>query len=706
MKNINCSGCTFLLLAILLSAAASSHAQTKPSDSPKAKPGLNTRSSVRINYGYTTWNQDPKKVESAGVLMRDGATGKLVQIQLVETEPDSSIFSGLYSIQWQNMDEVKVEFFIPPQDLLNSAEGMKTLAGMIERKELRRKPFILRRTRVGQQAIDVFDTAEQARSAMKIARAEQLLATYKNKQSKVISESDADTARLAEEQKKREAIAKNMSERLRIEQVEMQKIADLKARFAALTPAEQVKRQKQAAVLASEGLEFFKNNKLPEAREKFEKARELDPNNHLFYFQYGVVLYKLEDANRSIVMLQLADGPTVNKIERDYFLALDFYKLKEYKNAEKYLDKVIATKDPALGITAQFYKGILHFEQRNWDEAQKNFQLVLDQSNDPKMDERAEAFVEQILRIRQFEAEKAKKWLLSFMIGEQYDTNVLAISDSSDTGTQTNSIGYRTLMTLGLKYRAIYEETHDWSISLDTVRMYTVDKDFKTAQTLTNADPFVVDLTFPYSQKGMVWGLGHKLDLTPGYESIWMSAEDNTNKVILSSYFLNTSNLFVMSDRWFATYTFDIRQDTSKLNSAVGDLDSSANKYKLGTTQMKMVSEDKTRIVIGDAAYTLNQAKGKSSTYARIDLGLTYIRPWLWQTSTNFKLAYFRQDYTQIDGGRLDNSYTLTAGLSRKLTESWNSGFSTSYNINSSSLAANTYKKFTALITLSTSVGL
>ena len=55
------------------------------------------------------------------------------------------VFSGIFSINWHNIDKLQVEFYTPSQDLFGSVDGMKKLGVMIEKKEIKRKPFLLRR---------------------------------------------------------------------------------------------------------------------------------------------------------------------------------------------------------------------------------------------------------------------------------------------------------------------------------------------------------------------------------------------------------------------------------------------------------------------------------------------------------------------------------------------------------------------------------
>jgi hypothetical protein len=283
----------------------------------------------------------------------------------------------------------------------------------------------------------------------------------------------------------------------------------------------------------------------------------------------------------------------------------------------------------------------------------------------------------------------------------------LTINDSSDSGSATNAAGYRTLLTGSLHYRPIYEADHEFAADLTVVDMYTINQADQYSQTLRNSDPTVTTLILPYSFKGTLLGKANKFDIVPGYESIWMSVEDNTDKQILYSGLLNFYDLMIMNERWYSTVALELRNDTSLLNSSTGDNNSSAIKAKLGTTQMFLVSPDKTHVVTANGAYTLNEAAGKSITYNRIDLGVGFIRPLpIWSLSTNFKFDYYLLTYPENTTGRIDNDYTFTAGLSRKVDDVWNAGLLMTYCANNSNVSTYEYNKWTAMLTLSASLGL
>ncbi len=700
----------FVLLSCSIATAQipNSPSAVAPTESPSRKRvNVNAAGAIRINYGQPRWNKSPQEIDTATVIMREASSGRVVQINLSETAPDSSVFSGLYSINWQNMDQLETEFYVPSQEMLAAKDGILKVTQKIQAKELQRNPFILRRLPNGEQSVEIFDTKDQARAAMKAYRAEQLVMLENQKPLKFPSDQALDAEREAKSKREREEAARAASERARLEQVEAARLADLIAKQKALDATARKQRLEKAAVLAAEGLSFYKSEDFPTARSKFEDAVALDPDNRYFYYQFGVTLYKTGDYNRALVFLNMATDKSVNVVEKNYFIALTHLKLKETDSALRVFDEVIASKDPVMGPSAMFYKGIIYFDQAKFDEAQAAFQAVLDSSNDSKLDERAESYIEQILRARQTASEREHKWSVSASVGEMYDSNVLLSSNSQrDAGTATDTAGWRTLVSGSLRFRPIYDDANEFAAQLDAITLYSLDQSFKLNQSLRNADPTVLTVTLPYTLKGILFERGHKLDIIPGYETTIMSIENDESKVILSSPMLTLSNLLIMNEGWFNNVTFEMRNDQSKLNSSVGDDDITAIRFKLGTSNLVFMNDKKDRILIPEGAISMNQAEGRNASYERIDLGVGYLMPVLRETTANFKLGYYFLQFPQkVPAIRTDNSFTASVGFSKRLSDIWNAGFLGSYNINASNEDANTYNKFTALLTLSAAYG-
>ncbi len=686
----------FHFAQMALGAETTTHDARVPIDSSKM---------IKLTYGYPPWNKSAEKIDSAAIILREGKTGRTIQINVEETEPDSSIFSGLYSLSLNNLQALSPEFYIPPQELLDSQTGMNKITEMIKSGELKRKAFILRRYKNGLQVVEIYDSKDQAKLAMRAFRAEEELTDLRNRP--LIARSALDAGALAEQIEEQKRAAQSLIERARLEQIEALKASENVKKFELMNAKQKKAKRDLAADQAKNALADYQNSKNDDALKKFENAVEADPENNSYYFQYGISLYKAEQFNRSLVMLDLAQDSdhmqqsAIDMAEVNYYIGLNNYRLKLYRDAIAAFEKVVASKNALLAGSAQFYIAVSIFEQLDYKKALEKFQLVLDNSKDPKLDARAEQYIEQILRVQQFEAERARKWYLAATIGLINDSNVIFASDTSIQNTPSNAAGER-LLTLGsLRYRPIYEADHEFATQLDITNIYTSDSSMKYSQTLRNTDPFLVDLTFPYTIKGVFLEKGFKLDIVPGYESLSMSVDSNSEKVILTSYMLKGLSTIIMNENWFANCNFELRQDIASLNASVGDDDESAINIKLSDANLFFLNKEKSKIFSLDAGFTHNSAVGKNFVFDRFDLGTGYITKSFWDTMFNSKLSYYLLNYSANSSARLDNSYTLAAGFSKKLNEALTAGFNGSYNINSSNIDAYAYKKYTFLLTLS-----
>jgi tetratricopeptide (TPR) repeat protein len=684
-------------------SATESFEESASSPTQKARSGgvsLASKNAIRLNYGRPEWNTSSLKVNTAAILMREGASGRIVQVEVEETAPDSAVFSGFYSINFRDLSALKVEFYAPPQNLLSDLAGRRKVSQMIESRELRRLPFVLRRDpTTGVQNVELFDNADQARLAYKAFQAEQeLLVALKNRTDK--RDQTLDAAALALEQAEFEEVSRNMAERVRLSQVEAQRLAGLLQKFSLAQPEERARAKTEAQKSARAAMVAYEAGRFSEARKLFEASIELDPSNRTYYFQYAVTLYKLEDFNRALVYFDLTDTKAADQVELDFYRGLSLYRLRDSVAALEAFQRVVNAKDPEISPSARFYRGVIHFDRQRWELSRTEFQAVLDESNDAVLDQRAESYIERALRMQQLEAERSRRWTFVGTFGGLYDDNVLLSSDSDrDRGTATNSAAWRALLQGMVKYRAMYEEKNEWAIQLDAMTMYSVDKDFQTSQAITNSDATILGVTLPWTHKNVVRGKGYKLDVIPGFETTYMSIENNEFKPIYNSYVLNFQNLFVMSETWFTNLNIDLRQDVSGLSSSTGDDDSTAFKSKVTWASINMPFEDRKQLLVSDLAYTNNSSLGKNSIFNRVDLGVGYIRPSFWDMTFSSKLGYFMLNYPQNASGRSDNNITLTLGLNKKINEKLMSGFMTSYSVNSSNVSVNEYKKLTAMIT-------
>ncbi len=662
-----------VVLTLLFSSAFSTYAQsTKPVDGQ----------TMNITYGSTSWNTDSRKIDSAYLVMKDKTTGKMVQIQLEETEPDSSKFDGKFSVSLSDTDP---QVFIPPKELRNPERDYKKVFQMIQSGQLTTKPIVWKKNEKGQALVDVYDTKEQADAVQNAYQTEQKLkaAAEHNRLVKVAqAKEQALAAKAAEAKALMEKLAleaaRRESDRVRMEQIERQKAAERERAAKAMTEKQKAERKAQAQSLADEAMVFFRQGEFDSAEQKFRQAVELDPENRSYYFRYGVTLFRTEKFNESLVILKLAQVEPNLELERSYFMGLVHYRLKEYKPAKEHFAKASASNDDLIGPSSTFYLGILQYSLEEYEPAKKSFEKVLDTSKDPKMDAQAEEYIERILNALKFKKLQEKRWTANGTLGLTYDSNVILSPDTSSTEA-TDQADAR-LITLGdLSYRAIYNQTHQLSVKGSANLMNS------SKSAVSRADPFMFDLSTPYNYTSTAFKKGYVLSLKPTYQILYMDPTSSGKKTnIMSSYFVGADNLFVMKPDWFAVYGLEVRSDDFKLSDSVGDNDYDAMKITLKTTQMVFMDKAHKEALIANFGVGLNAAKGKNKKYNRIEAGVNYMRPMKWGYSWNAGLAVYNLDYSSSTDGRKDLNVTFTTGVDKPIKDWVSWGVSAAYTKNDS----------------------
>lgn len=658
---------------------------------------------MNIAYGATSWNTDSTRIDSAYLVMRDKNTGKTVQIQLEESEPDSSDFNGQFSVNWGDKEKIAPEIFVPPADLRNSAKDYKRLYEMIQANKLPRKPVIWKKNDKGQAVLDVYDTREQAETALKAYQEEQRLQQdmkRKNMIKPVPSTQSLAAATMAEQKAKMEMLAleaaKRETDRVRLEQIERQRAEERLRQARMATEQERAIRRNKAETLAQEALALYNAGDYVQAEKKFKESVDLDPENKKYYFQYGITLYRNQKYNEALVVFHLSQVDEKSGLERQYYMGLTHYRLSEFALALETFHKVGVSQDPVMAPSALFYMGVIQFAQEKYEDAKGKFETVLDTSQDPRLDEQAELYLDRISAQLMFQKMREKKWTLAGTVGAMYDSNVLLATDSSsDQGSSTKKGDLRLLTVGDAEFRPVFNEHHEWSAKFNASLINSKDDSSATA------DPFIYNLSLPYSYKGVIGKKGVRLNAKPGYELLYMDPNSTgTKSQILSSYIMLLESTWVMSPNYFATYNFEYRMDDSKLASSVGDNNADANKYSLRTIQSLFLDKARKEALIGNFGYVLNSAKGKNSAFNRIEAGATYVRPTRWNAAWNLALSLYRLNFADADPKREDFNLTISTGLSKPIRDWVTWGVTGSYIKNDSSLPDSyEYDRWTVMTT-------
>lgn len=691
----------FVLFATAIAFTTTAFAQSPIKAKRQPKAPIDINKTIFISYGSSTWNTNSAQIDSAFIVLRDKTSGKLVQISLEESEPDSALFVGQFSVNWGATESLAPEVFIPPANARDSEKDYKKIFAMIQDNSLKSKPLIWKKNLKGLTVLDVYDSQEQADAAAKAYH--QAQQQPKKELLKPVPSPEAlAAAALAEQKARLEKLAleaaKREADRVRLEQLEKQKAEERIRQAKLASEKERAERKEKAEKIAQEAMELYKAADYLNAEAKFKASVELDPENKNYYFQYAITLYRNQKYNDALVMFSLTKVEGASAIEKTYYEGLCHYRLKEFEPAVKAFTEAAASGDKMMAPSAMFYTGVVQFAQEKYEEAKKNFETVIDTSEDARLDEQAESYLDQIATQLIYKKMRENKWTLTGTVGLMYDSNVLLAPDSAiDQGSSTNVADFRFMTNADAEYRPVLSEHHEWSAKMNASLLNSVKNEAAIA------DPYQFSIGLPYSYKGVMGSKGVKWTFKPSFETLLMSPDGTKDKgLVLSSYLALFEGTWIMSQSYFATYNFEYRIDNSNLADSLGKNDSDATKYSLRTIQSFFLDKAKKEALMGNLGYVLNAAKGDNKLYQRLEGGVTYARPTSWDASLTLGLSIYKLTFPKADEKRDDFNVTLTTGVSKPVKEWMTWSVIGSYTKNDSSLATTYEYSHWTLMTVGT----
>lgn len=668
--------------------------EVKPALASPAAPTIDEGpKSIKIIYASSSWNIDPKQLDTAFLLLKDSTSGQIAKIILEETEPDSATFTGQFQLEFSSSSKFKPEVYIPPQSLRSSAAGSSRFFSLIQQSRLQKKPLVFRKDADGRQLVDVYDTMEQANRAKKVHESESVVPTAH-------TGDDTEQPPVPTETEKSLNAATNQRElqRIRGEQLERQRALQKEKEFNSLPPAERENRRNQAEVLAHEGINHFTANQFIEAEAKFKQAADLNPTEKSFYFFYATTLYRNSKFNEALVAFRLSSPPQDKEEEREYYIASCHYALNEYSSALDIFKKIKNTEGSTYAASAAFYEGLILLNQDKLDESKTSFEFVLDKSQDAEMDKQAELYIEKIMAMQRFKEEAKKKFFFNAMLGAMYDSNVLLAPDNvTSQGTSLQKGSPRLLFSGGGKYRLSYSSTDDVALALNTVYLYSTDTAVATA------DAAILNGGLPWTRKGIWREKGYNLVIKPNYEIVLMdpaaSGQTPLMPVILVSPILNADLTRVNSDKKFTTYSLEVRSDDSRLPTVapLNENETDAMRYQAKLSQTYLLDDSKKKMLLAGLGVVFNDAKGSNRKYMRYQGNVSFVAPTSWDALWNASLLIYQLNYDKATDKRKDFHVTLGAGFQKPINPNFSWGLMANVTENSSNVTSYDYSKYTVM---------
>ena len=484
-------------------------------------------------------------------------------------------------------------------------------------------------------------------------------------------------------------------ERVSIEEqaaLQKQALADQQAKLSTQQKEAQLAKAKK---FAEQAKAQYNAGKYPQAIKLYTLATEFNPENLEYLYQYAIALYKNKEYTRSLALISLSEGAEVDPLEREYYTAMNHMMLKDTEKSVKIFNEIKEENQPPFSPLAAYYAGHIEYQKQNFSEARKNFEYVVDNSKNPKLDREAEKMLDEIDRQEKFLAASREKYSYSFFIGPQYDSNVLNIAASSvSTGVAALRANY------GANFSVYLYRIPDFSVSMDLGLndYYSTKTDFKSDSTLQAADALEGSVAFPIR-----W---NNFDFTPAYKAVYMSATGGTRSLAITSAVLGIEHTSLLSSIWILKSKLEGSSDQSKLEITTPEDSQTGVRSTINFSFIKLLDLKGESSFSSDIGYSINNTEGANYKSTKPILAFTYVFSGLWKDSALTRLEYYQQDFAQASTKRTDNVATFTISQNKKISSNWNFTFGGQYSNSASNVDNYKYDKYllTTLFTYSRSV--
>lgn len=467
---------------------------------------------------------------------------------------------------------------------------------------------------------------------------------------------------------------------------------------------EQKKKKKENAIdLAAKADAFYTKGSYKNAEKLYSQATELDPEAETYYYRYGVSLYKIGNYNKSLAILSVGDVDPDQAIEKDYYVALNHLKLKDYDKALKKLVEIREENSPELSPMASFFAGNIELQQQKFPAARKSIEYVLDNSKDPKLDRSAEDLLEQIDRLENYYESKKEKYRFSAFAGLMYDTNVLNVAENNVSTDVKAWRLYYGASALAILNRSL---TSDLGAKISYADFYSLDSKMQNNATLQSADSLEVGVSLPYHQEIKLSKNQMNLEMVPAYKNILMSSAGGAREVVVRSTEFATTLSGPLKQDLYLSGRLDLGSDQSLLSTSTGDDDLSGTRYGVTFTPTQILDLKGDKSLTGEFGYLLNNANGKNYRYSRMGLAATYSFPTYYKGGGSLRADYSLNDYKDATTPRKDTNIAFTAAYNKDLSKQWNMLLSLQMTSANSDVETYKFNKFliTSLFTYTTSL--
>lgn len=402
----------------------------------------------------------------------------------------------------------------------------------------------------------------------------------------------------------------------------------------------------------------------------------------------SINFYNARKFQQSIEALEKIKSSSVNSNIWNYYYGLNLVRTDRSSEAVEYFEKIIESGNMDDFSKAYYQIGLIQFQRGEYSRAKTSFELAMDVSKDPKLDNKLEQMIEKSIIFGNFYS-RSKRYNLAFLIGYTYDSNILNLApDSFDINLAGHVFSYGAIGSV----KVINEIDRILEPTVAVIDSYTLDSKFKTDATIQSADALQILFSLPYKANGNWFSLPTNYELSGNFLQVYLPTSTDTKRQLsLTTIYAKFAANFSVSNQYTSKYQLVASSDKSATAAASADNDSDGTNIDFSTTQYYSLSNQRDVNVLADLGYASNTTNGKNYTYNKTKLALGLELPTWRSTVSVFKLTYSLLEYPKMESSRRDHQSGFSVSTSKGITNNSSLGLSLAYVNNQSTADINKY---------------
>lgn len=422
-----------------------------------------------------------------------------------------------------------------------------------------------------------------------------------------------------------------------------------------------------------------------------ETGELIKKNNPERIIRSSFEYYKRQRYDESLALLESVRKSRDQYINWYYYYAINKMRLEKSAEALANLDIFIKKSNQVYNMAkAYYFMGLIQFNQEDYDRALNSLELALDVSNSPQLDKRIETLIDKTIRYQRY-YENSKKTNISFILGYNFDTNVINLSPNSFADNLNGHIfGYG----MAFSHKIIDKYTFVFEPSLAILDNYTFDSKFKSNSTLQSTDALQFLLSAPFRVYFDDIETFDKLEVSLNAYSVYLPVVSTTRELSVSSVFVKTQlqGPFKIDNKIKYNATFAVDKSYGYTSD---DDDASGFRSDFLVTLVQYLSKKNITNIFYDLGIGYSGTKGVNTKYQKYSTAVGYIYPSFSDTYSSLRLGYNYLNYSEKPSPRTDNQVNFLYNITKDFSAGASAGISMGYVNNGSNVELNKYSDLT-----------